>query len=615
MFFPTENCCAFCVEVEEKHAGHEIVGTKPFCRDHSQALVDKQLESLKSSIFSTELSLKQVSEEIKRTEEIYNRFREVLDNFEHKNGALDAVKGELWDDFYGIYSRAAEALKAAQLRSGNDGEEALSVARELCEYASKLSVSIVDARAQVRISIGLSVKDFEKSSEDEKAVIVYFGWDAFVVPKALSTAGKPSVSYLVQVFDSEKSAWAELPAKNFPGYELKNFDLEKSYKFRMLVKVKFADDPKTYTIFTEECEHKFVVAQASPNTPEKVSVTEYSIKPPENPSVATTNNLGKEYEDISNMSFESLVYKGKLREGSNYMVIGNGMRYVKSSFDGWNGCCLGSEPISNKNITRWYVRIVKSSGNRALLGVITGDYKSNSESSMWAISLHNSRAVTGSPSTIISGKALNEKIELNKQQSFCFEVNPCQRSLFVSFEKDFENFYVVADNLPEDREIYPLVMGFSKNDAFELMSGPPETDYSRLDDDTDTLKKYIMREYNYYNEEEGEDEGDEYDEEEEGEEEYDEDEEGEEEYDEDEEEEEDPEFEAGQMDMHQLRRRTRMISSVLGDVLRNSGSSSSLFSDSVGQEGSDIPQERNWNDGNADGNNGNNNDGISCKVQ
>ena len=595
-YYP-ENCCAFCVEVEDNHAGHKVVGAKSFHRDHSQALEDKQIDSLKESMFGVERILEQVSDEIKRVETVYNKFREVLDKLEHENCPLSAVKDELWGDFHGIYSRVAEALKAAQLKSGSG--EALSVVAELCEYASKLSVSIVDGRAQVAMNVGLSVRGFKRRTDDEKAVVVYFDWKTLVVPKVFS-ARKPDTSYLAQVFDPEKSAWVGLPEKDFRGYELKNFDSEKGYKFRMLVKVKFPDDPKTYTIFTEEHEHKFARTRAKWDALEKVSVTEYSIKPAEQPPADEKRNFGKEYEDISNLSFEKTAYKGTLIEGSNYKVTGDGMVYVKSGLDGWTGCCRGSDPISKLGVTRWYVRIARSAAGWCLLGVIAGDYASNSKDSMWALSLHNSRIALGSPHSINDRQRFEKSIARDKLQSFCFEVDPSERKLSMSLEEDFEKFYVLTKDLPMDREIFPLIMGFNRKDTLELLREPPKGKYRRIsypeeDEGVENEEEDVEK---LYEDDDDDDDGD------------------------DDDDDDVPRFGMDQGGLHQLRRSTQRLSSIISNILSDNGSSSSLFSNDRPQEGSDRPQERNSNS-NSNGSNNNSNsnsnngsdDGVSCKIQ
>lgn len=444
---------------------------KPFYDSYSRKLEDEQINSLKRSISGAQGSLTRLSKEIEEFEKLYNQISKRLTDLENEKDPFTLVEDEMWGDFYGIYCRVAEALKAAQQKSG-DNEDANALVTELYKYASKMSLSIVDGKIQVCMNVGFSIKEFEKKMDNDKNLIISFKWDNITIPTIFSLK-KPSISYFVYVFDTKKNNWTELSSLSTWCYELKNFNFKENYKFKMMFKIKFFDDPKTYSIFTEECEYKFDEPPVNLTELKKVIIKEYDVKPREKPPTNEQSKKGKEYDDISSFTFTTSPYKGHLRKVKNCSIENNGTVYVKTGCDGWNGFCLGDTVISKSSNTRWFIHVVKTGASWCILGVVAEDYEKK-YNSMWGISFHDSSIVTGSPLHINNKKKISNRFPFGDGSVFCFEVNPIERKLMMSTEDNFNKFYVLAEDLPMDRNLVPLIMAFNEDDTIELLESLPE---------------------------------------------------------------------------------------------------------------------------------------------
>lgn len=454
--------------------GHEIVEMGSFYRNYDKQFKSKQVASLGNAIHNAESKLELVSKEIERIEKVYKQTLLKLNALEEKDISLELIEGSLCCNFYGIYCRLAEALKAVQLRPDDKDDGTSELEEELCKYANRLSLSVVGCKVQVCTNVSLSVVDFKKCSGDDKSALVTFNWESLAVPRIFS-AKSPDVQHSVQVFDAEKDSWTELSSKGLRCYKLENFDAKKSYKFRVLIRVKFSDDPKTYTILGEECEHKFDGLTPDLDLLTKVAITEYDPKTKEEElSTESKSGIGKgrEYKDISYLSLSGTAYRGKFLKGNNYNVEENGTVYVKTGSDGWNGFCPCDEKLSKSLVTKWYAHIVKSTGNFCILGVVADDYKTKPSNSLWGVLLCESWTVTGSPSSMARLQELSKRIPID-EKCLCLEMNPSEGELSISFGKDLGKFCVVTDKLPKDRNFVPFVMGFNRGDTIEILGDPP----------------------------------------------------------------------------------------------------------------------------------------------
>ena len=164
-------------------------------------------------------------------------------------------------------------------------------------------------------------------------------------------------------------------------------------------------------------------------------------------------------------------FKFKFKEGSNYTLNNNGLIATKTNGgDGWNCTILGNRQIPKNKISKWKIRInnfqLKQNGWNILIGIGPNNIKNESNFYIycWTFICGNSQLSLKSGN---HSKYTGENKKLNKGD--IIEVIVDRKKGTLSFGVNGKNYGLTNVKIPENEELYPIVLINDQNQTVEIV--------------------------------------------------------------------------------------------------------------------------------------------------
>jgi len=175
----------------------------------------------------------------------------------------------------------------------------------------------------------------------------------------------------------------------------------------------------------------------------------------------------KSFGDI----FDGEDFKFKFKEGSNYTLNNNGLIATKTNGgDGWNCTILGNRKIPKNKISKWKIRInnfqIKQNGWNILIGIGPNNVKNELcfYNYCWTFICGNSQLSLKSGN---HSKYTGEYKKLNKGD--IIEVIVDRKEGNLSFGVNGKNYGLTNVKIPENEELYPVVLINDQNQTVEIV--------------------------------------------------------------------------------------------------------------------------------------------------
>ena len=177
-------------------------------------------------------------------------------------------------------------------------------------------------------------------------------------------------------------------------------------------------------------------------------------------------NIIKSFGDI----YDNGNFEFKFKEGSNYTLNNNGLIATKTSGgDNWNCTILGNKKIPKNKISKWKIRInnfqIKTNGWNILIGIGPDNVKneSNFYNYCWSFICGNSQLSlkNGNNSKYLDYKKLNK--------GDIIEVIADRKKGTLSFGVNGKNYGLTNVKIPENEELYPVVLINDQNQTVEIV--------------------------------------------------------------------------------------------------------------------------------------------------
>ena len=177
-------------------------------------------------------------------------------------------------------------------------------------------------------------------------------------------------------------------------------------------------------------------------------------------------NIIKSFGDI----YDNGNFEFKFKEGSNYTLNNNGLIATKTSGgDNWNCTILGNKKIPKNKISKWKIRInnfqIKTNGWNILIGIGPDNVKneSNFYNYCWSFICGNSQLSlkNGNNSKYLDYKKLNK--------GDIIEVIADRKKGTLSFGVNGNNYGLTNVKIPENEELYPVVLINDQNQTVEIV--------------------------------------------------------------------------------------------------------------------------------------------------
>jgi len=175
----------------------------------------------------------------------------------------------------------------------------------------------------------------------------------------------------------------------------------------------------------------------------------------------------KSFGDI----FDGEDFKFKFKEGSNYTLNNNGLIATKTNGgDGWNCTILGNRKIPKNKISKWKIRInnfqLKQNGWNILIGIGPNNVKNELcfYNYCWTFICGNSQLSLKSGN---HSKYTGEYKKLNKGD--IIEVIVDRKEGNLSFGVNGKNYGLTNVKIPENEELYPVVLINDQNQTVEIV--------------------------------------------------------------------------------------------------------------------------------------------------
>ena len=177
-------------------------------------------------------------------------------------------------------------------------------------------------------------------------------------------------------------------------------------------------------------------------------------------------NIIKSFGDI----YDNGNFEFKFKEGSNYTLNNNGLIATKTSGgDNWNCTILGNKKIPKNKISKWKIRInnfqIKTNGWNILIGIGPDNVKneSNFYNYCWSFICGNSQLSlkNGNNSKYLDYKKLNK--------GDIIEVIADRKKGTLSFGVNGKNYGLTNVKIPENEELYPVILINDQNQTVEIV--------------------------------------------------------------------------------------------------------------------------------------------------
>ena len=178
-------------------------------------------------------------------------------------------------------------------------------------------------------------------------------------------------------------------------------------------------------------------------------------------------NIIKSFGDI----FDGGDFKFKFKEGSNYTLYNNGLIATKTNGgDVWNCTILGNKQIPKYKISKWKIRInnfqIKQNSWNILIGIGPNNVKneSNFYHYCWTFICGNAQL------SLKSGSSSNYTGEYTKlKKGDIIEVIVDRKKGTLSFGVNGKNYGLTNVKIPENEELYPIVLINDQNQTVEIV--------------------------------------------------------------------------------------------------------------------------------------------------
>ena len=183
------------------------------------------------------------------------------------------------------------------------------------------------------------------------------------------------------------------------------------------------------------------------------------------------NNIVNKIKSFGSIEDDS-EYKFEFIEGLNYTLSNNGLIATKTSGgDSWNCTITGNKEIPKNKISNWKIRLnnfqIKSNTWNVLIGIGPKNKKNKTcfYDSCWTFICGESMLSLKS-----GGESKYNNIERRKlQKGDIVEVIVDRMKGTLSFSVNDKNYGLTSVNIPENEELYPIVMIYDENQIVEIV--------------------------------------------------------------------------------------------------------------------------------------------------